>query len=291
MFLLPQKLYIFHTLPIPLKNTYLKSLNSLLRQYIWGPRRPRCSKALLIKHRSVGGMGLINIKDYYWASMLTQLKHWISPSPDILWSSLEQDLSPTRDLRNLLLLDIWKPYSLRLLPLSIQASLIAWRDLHKLTPLPTNNVDIPISVEILNHVIPHTNYLDWLAKGISQIADLYVDNTLKPFDVLAKEYTLSPTDFYKYIQLSHFLKSLKSHCIRIQDIVWQFYTKTPITPKGISLFCNLFQNKVTFTKPPPFKKWELDLEESFSKAQWQSTLRTVYKISRCVNHWELSLDV
>lgn len=223
--------------------------------------------------------------------MLTQLKYWILPSPDILWSSIEQAFSPTRDLRHLLLLDVWRPYPLRQFPLTIQASLMTWRDLHKLSSLSPNRIDIPISVEILSHAIPNTNYSDQLTKGISQIADLYVDNTLKPFDILVKEYTLPPADYYKYIQLSHFLKSLKSHRIHIQDIVWQFYTKTPIAPKRKSLFYNLFQNKVTFTKPPPFKKWELDLEESFTQTQWQSALRTIYKASRCVNHWELSLKI
>lgn len=109
MLLLPQILYIFWTLPIPLNSTHL---NSLLTQFIWGSKRPRCSKVLLVKHRLSGGMGLVDIHDYYRASILTQLKSWLNPTPDTLWCSIEQALSPTKNLKTPLLLDAWRPISI-----------------------------------------------------------------------------------------------------------------------------------------------------------------------------------
>lgn len=129
MLILPQILHIFRTLPISLKSSHFKSLNALLQQFIWKSKRPTCSKTLLIKHRLAGGMGLIDLNDYFRASILNQLKNWITPLPDTL--SIEQVLSPTLDLCSLLLLDIWKPLPLHQLPFTIQASLIAWRALYK----------------------------------------------------------------------------------------------------------------------------------------------------------------
>lgn len=62
------------------------------------------SKALLIKHRLAGFMGLTDLYDFFWASMLTQLKNWFTPSPDILCHEVEQALSPASNLCSLLAL-------------------------------------------------------------------------------------------------------------------------------------------------------------------------------------------
>lgn len=183
MLLLPQILYISRTLPIPLHRNHLKSLNSLLTQFIWSSKWPQCSKVLLVKQRLADGMGLIDIQDYFRASILTQLKSWFSPAPDILWSGIEQSLSPTKDLLSLLLLDVWRPFPIQLLPLTIQASLWAWRDLRKLPLLTSNKVDIPILLTILNHVIPNLSNTDW-CKWIKWIANLYHTDYPKPFTTL-----------------------------------------------------------------------------------------------------------
>lgn len=58
-------------------------------------------------------------------------------------------------------------------------------------------------------------------------------------------------------------------------------------PKGISFFYNSFQQKLTFTKFQPYQKWESDLGKPITTSQWQYTLKTVYKASKCVIHLEL----
>lgn len=68
--------------------------------------------------------------------------------------------------------------------------------------------------------------------------------------------------------------------------MWQFYTKTLSSPKGISLFYTPFQNKLNFTHSLPYQKWESYLDKTFTPTQWQCTFITIYKASRCVNHWE-----
>lgn len=43
----------------------------------------------LISHRKVGGLGLVDIKDYYTATLLAQLKHWFNPHSEALWLEIE----------------------------------------------------------------------------------------------------------------------------------------------------------------------------------------------------------
>lgn len=71
-------------------------------------------------------------------------------------------------------------------------------------------------------------------------------------------------------------------------MAWRFLSALPPTPKGISVFYNLFQDKLTYTKSPSYLKWETDLGTSYTSKQWQSAFKSIYKASHCMNHWELS---
>lgn len=204
MLLLPQILYIFRTLSILLGPTYFRSLNFLLKHYVWSSKRTIGSKALLTKHRSAGSMGFTYLWDYYRASLLTQLKVWYTNISDAPWCNIEQTLSPTKDLFSLLLLDNRLPY----LPLTIQASLMAWRDLCSSTHSPDKATEVPIPIDILTKAIPNITITDWHNKGITHIADLFHNDHLKTFHSLQMEYNLLPKDEYKYYQISHFLRSL-----------------------------------------------------------------------------------
>lgn len=109
-----------------------------------------------------------------------------------------------------------------------------------------------------------------------------IDITLKPISSLRRQFNLMPIDLYRYYQVTYLLGSIKT------DVGWPFYTNSPTPPKGISFFNNLFQHILTFTKYPPYQKWEANLGKSFTTFKWQCTLKTIYKPSKCVNHWEQS---
>lgn len=100
------------------------TLNKVLRKFVWKDMKPRSSHTLLLKHKNAGGMGMTDLRDYWVATRLSQLRSWFNPSPDKLWIDIEQNASPTPSLNTLLLVDVWKPWPLKNLPLSIQASLL-----------------------------------------------------------------------------------------------------------------------------------------------------------------------
>lgn len=89
MIQLPQILYFFRTVPIPIPVSFLKSLQTLLSRYVWQGKKSRCSHSRLIKNRLRGGVGYIDFHDYFSASILTQLKEWFQPSPTTIWGSME----------------------------------------------------------------------------------------------------------------------------------------------------------------------------------------------------------
>lgn len=133
MLCLPQ----IHTLPISLKNIHLKALQDILKQLLWQSKHHCFSKALLIKHRLAGGMANIDFHDYFHASLLTQLRQWILPTPYTLWCQIESTLSPCQELCSFCWKDAWKPFLLHQLSSTMQASLQAWRELRKIHPTLT----------------------------------------------------------------------------------------------------------------------------------------------------------
>lgn len=90
---LPQILYLFTTLPIPIPSSFFKSLQTMLSRYVWNGKKSRCSHAKLIKQRMYGGVGYIGFQDYFSASILIQLKEWFLPSPTTIWGSIESTYS------------------------------------------------------------------------------------------------------------------------------------------------------------------------------------------------------
>lgn len=82
MFMLPQILYLFRTLPIPIKQTQLMVLNKILRTFVWQNMKPRSSHAQLLKHKYAGGMGMVDLRDYCVATHLSQLKSWFLTETD-----------------------------------------------------------------------------------------------------------------------------------------------------------------------------------------------------------------
>lgn len=108
MMLLPQLLYLFRTLPIPTLTSYFKSLQSMLSRFVWKDKKPRCATAhiKLLKHRSAGGTGYVDFGDYYWATILTQIRDWFQHPPNTLWGNRESSYILHQPL-NICLLSIY----------------------------------------------------------------------------------------------------------------------------------------------------------------------------------------
>lgn len=88
--ILPQLVYLFRTLPIPVPSSYLSTLQSILDKYLWHGKKACLVFGKLIKHRNAGGVGHTQICDYYFASLLAQLRRWMDPESDSMWAELER---------------------------------------------------------------------------------------------------------------------------------------------------------------------------------------------------------
>lgn len=77
MNVLPRFLFLFQSLPIRVPASTFRMLNKLLSKYIWQKKKPRVRLKTLLLPKYKGGLGLPNLKKYYWASQLRIFVHWI----------------------------------------------------------------------------------------------------------------------------------------------------------------------------------------------------------------------
>lgn len=133
---------------------------------MWQNKKARCCHTHLIKHKKAVGVGIVDLANYYYAFILTQLKFWFHPSPDTLWVHMESALSGITDLKALLIADIWCTLNLVNLPPTVQASIRAWRKLTQGSVHPIPNSDVLTPLSSLDILIPHLLTKSWSKLGI-----------------------------------------------------------------------------------------------------------------------------
>lgn len=101
--LLPKLLYLYWALPIQVPPSFFIVVKHALSTLTWQGKRPRGPYHILIRHKRVGGMGLLDLKDYYVAVVLDQLRHWFAPSDTKQWKAIKQYFKPFGQLSSLIL--------------------------------------------------------------------------------------------------------------------------------------------------------------------------------------------
>uniref|UniRef100_A0A3P9IF90 HAT C-terminal dimerisation domain-containing protein n=1 Tax=Oryzias latipes TaxID=8090 RepID=A0A3P9IF90_ORYLA len=77
MNVLPRLLYLFQALPIWIPSSTFKILNKMISTFVWQNKKPRIRKKLLCSSKRDGGLGLPNLRLYYWAAQLRGLAEWV----------------------------------------------------------------------------------------------------------------------------------------------------------------------------------------------------------------------
>lgn len=116
--------------------------------------------------RSVGGMGIPVLKDYYVASMLDQHRNWFSCSTLKPWCQLEFSWMHSKSPQSLLMVTELFSTGKNVEHSNIQATLQAWSYLRKTSEDILTCSNIPIPLESLKWTIPDIALDQWLSKGV-----------------------------------------------------------------------------------------------------------------------------
>lgn len=288
MLILPKILYTFRTLPIPLSNSYLNSLQTIISRYIWQNKKPRSSHSKIIKHRLVGGMGYPDIRDYYLATILSQLQEWTQTHQNTLWGNIENNATPGPNLACWLYSTSAQITNTHLYSPTIQASVKAWKILHNTKWLSLTTKPIHVPIQTLRLLSPDLTIPNWLLPQTSTTEELRNTIQHKPFTVIQSTHKAPTSDFLTYLRIQSCLSRNPSIEGSLPNKLWSFYFTQESQSKGISIIYSTLQEKNTFNKSKPFTDWETDTHEQFSDQQWTQALKTVHKATRCTSLWELT---
>lgn len=273
MSILPKILYIFRTVPIPVQVSFFTKINSLLRSYIWGTKKARIAFSTLTRHKSMGGMGVPHLRNYYRASILVQLKDWCAPQPQKQWSILETGFQHNIPLKNLLIAAATKQ------PLhykhsgTIDASLNTWIFFLENSQGDKININVHnISLRSLEFLTPNLSMSKWSQEGHTTWGE--VSDNLKKSDAFTTQ------------RVNHIISSLNPIGILLDKEAWEWLNDRSDSTKGINFFYSKLQDTSRSPKLPTIIKWETDLGKTFTVQQWSRALNITLKATHCTAHWE-----
>lgn len=228
---LPQVLYVFRCLPIPIPLSFFKTLQSILSKFIWKGKKSRCAHHKLIRHRMWGGVGYIDFQDYFYSSVLTQLKEWFQSSPTTTWGLIESSYcvhTPTK----LWLFGAQIGFKIPLhLPPTMRISISTWLKFLKSTENSVPRVRIVIPFSILWLVLDQVSLDQWESQCIVLIQDLYCGNEIKSFESIKSEYSIPQICHIQYKKIKRYLNNLKSNDLYICAYTWNFFNISSVENK------------------------------------------------------------
>lgn len=233
------------------------------------------------------GSGLVDITDYYHATVLTQLKKCFFPEAHSLWGTLERHVIPNRNLK------LWMcslhPKSLfpTCLPPTINTSIKIWQKCISTTweSTPLSPIKLPIST--LQLLIPDLSLNPWPKWSSVFLDDLLQNGQVKPFHQLKKDLELPTSTYYQYLQIAHCLQHNLHLLSPNPECALTLFSPHSKSIRGISMFYNLLHKKMLFQRSSFFLQWEPDLAQNFSAHQWKMAFHSIYKIQKSWGRVEL----
>lgn len=137
---------------------------------------------------------------------------------------------------------------------------------------------------VLDILIPYLSIQKWRDRGIQWVEDILKKRLPKPFPEIIGQYDIPPTKLYSYILITIFMGNYPIPMIKLPPLIQTYYGSPTSCLKGISLFYNTLQCKTTFCKSRPLLKWEEDLQNTYTPAQWLQAFKFTHGISHSTNH-------
>lgn len=285
MNVLPRLLFLFQSLPILIPQRTIKCLEKRISTFIWQNRRPRIRLKILMASKKRGGLGLPNLKLYYWAAQLRAIVVWMTNAEETGWLSIEQNSLTGIPLSVLPFLDRRAQKKIKIENMWVKHTLKIWNTVQK---------QIKGSVA-LSRVMPILGNFDflpsltdmafrrWAEKGLVTIDQLFENNTLRSFSQLQEKFDLPMNDLFRFMQI-------RSYLTRHSD--WDYIKRDPMEVE--SYFIMVSQHKVSSKHQVSYiykslltdtsdntlhikSEWELELNAIIEDEAWEKTCLASHK--------------
>lgn len=284
MNVLPRFNYLFQSLPCYLNKTFFQSINKLINSFIWKKSTPRISLKTLTKSKEKGGLGLPDFQLYYWAAQTKDTISWIQNRTTAHWTDIEAELCFPSSITTLPFINNTKTIKSISKTYVIANSLQASQDVKRfcgshttistLAPLSFNPDLPPLIGEALTK---------WKEYGILQFQNLFEEGSLKSFADLRSEFDIPNQDFYKYLQLRHYITTLEKAgqmSFTLSTIEEIIVNSTKLKGK-ISVIYGALLDHNSSSLISLRTVWQKDLEQDLDDELWDNMCNNVFVSLSC----------
>lgn len=206
MNVLPKLLYLFQTLPIQIDQNQFNEWDKIISRYIWEGKKPRVSFKTLQLSKDKGGWGLPCLRDYFRAAQIKTLINWCDTSYNAQWKNIEEKIFPFPIQAVLAEVNIQKFIDTANNPW-VECTLGIWKNVVKQYNLKKDIVMLKwcaFDSDFLPNKLD-SRFKLWTSKGITTLSNLIKDGKVVSFDILKQKYALEKQDFYRYLQIRHYI--------------------------------------------------------------------------------------
>lgn len=270
MNILPRLLYLFQMLPVEIPQSTFDKLDKLITHFIWQKKRPRIRLKTLQLSKLDGGLGLPNLKYYFWAAQLKPLKVWIQNDTQTRWLNIEQSICP-EPMQILPFLDT----PIKELTDWTKITLKIWKKIQSAFGLP-KTISSLASIGFMKTFTPNnldTAFRKWSDHGLVYVWQLFNGGNLKTFEQLKNDFELPRTDFFRYLQLRTFLTTHKEWTkltapTPIEEFLIELQTGNG-DKKIVSKLYHIFLSMNSHNSLRIKQRWEAEMNMPISQDTWR----------------------
>lgn len=283
MNILPRFLYLFQNLPIFLPKSFFRSINERLSNFLWEGKVPRLRRAFLERPRVEGGLALPNFMHYYWAANFQKLTYWFQ-APKTDWCAAEGKSCKRSSLLALITSKLpLSPTHFSCSPVVV-STLRIWIQFRQTFKLTEMSIYSPICN---NHLFPPAetdgSFRQWRHNGLLTCKDLFIDKVFPTFTDFSNKFSISKSNFFRYLQIRHFVKTLVPSFPQIPErSVIEDILQRPVNWRGhISSIYTLIMSSESPTTNDIKTKWQEELGIDISEIVWDRAQSWVNGTSPC----------
>lgn len=282
MNILPRLLYLFQTLPIEINQNQFNEWDKMLSRYIWQGKRPRVRLKTMQLAKDKGGWGLPSLRDYYFAAQMRALICWCNPSYNAQWKNIEEKVTSI-PIQATLADNNLQGYIHTIDNPWVKLTLKIWKTIIKEYKLEGDIVilkwcayDSDFSPNKLD-----SRFKDWTAKGITALCNVMKGGTLLSFETLKEKHLLEKQDFYRYLQMRHYVDNTKVENVNeASTYLMELFRKAYNSDTNIRTISGIYKglsNLKTHSTLYIKNKWEKEGGMSISEEEWTTIWRYQWK--------------
>ena len=298
MNVLPRLLFLFQSLPIYVPAATFTALNKWLSKFIWQSKPPRLKLRRLLCPKDNGGLNLPDLKKYYWAAQLRAMVAWLSQETDTIWVGMEQSECPDTPLDSFPFLNLDHCGKKKITNIWVKNTLKIWSVVRKKLKLPmtiSRAIRIASNSEFLPARLDRC-FERWRERGIVVLDQLFEGSVLKSFEQLKEKYELPTQDFYRYLQIRHYLhthQEWEKLCSPPSKIEKFFIStiETTVKARFISHLYRILQEELKENNLDIKEKWELEMNIIISDEQWENSCEQGHRVTSSPNWREFGWKI